>query len=79
MIGAKPMTDGAAIREQIDRQIRPGQVDTATVASRTPSAQTIGSTQTTNANRYDWDESANYQYALYGRSRYGGARYREIT
>ena len=73
------MSDVAAIREQIDRRIRPGQVNTATVTSRTPGAQTIGSTRTTAANRYDWDASENYRYALYGRSRYEVGRYLEVV
>jgi len=69
------MTDVAAIREQIDRQIRPGQSGTATVPSRTPGSGVIGTTRTTVANRYDWDESSNHCYALYGRSRYAQSRY----
>ena len=69
------MTDVAAIREQIDRQIRPGQSGTATVSSRTPSPGVIGTTRTTVANRYDWDEASNHHYALYGRSRYAQDRY----
>jgi len=69
------MTDVAAIREQIDRQIRPGQSGTATVPSRTPGSRVIGTTRTTVANRYDWDKASNHRYALYGRSRYAQARY----
>ncbi len=69
------MTDVAAIREQIDRQVRPGQSGTATVPSRTPGPGVIGTTRTTVANRYDWDESSNHHYALYGRSRYAQGRY----
>ncbi len=81
------MTDIAAIREQIDRQIRPGQSGTATVPSRTPGSgvigttrttvanRVIGTTRTTVANRYDWDETSNHHYALYGRSRYAQGRY----
>ena len=69
------MTDVAAIREQIDRQIRPGQSATATAPSRTPRSGVIGTTRTTVANRYDWDEASNHHYALYGRSRYAQSRY----
>lgn len=69
------MTDVAAIREQIDRQVRPGQSGTATVPSRTPGCGVIGTTRTTVANRYDWDEASNHHYALYRRSRYTQARY----
>ena len=72
------MADVAGIGEQIDRRIRPGQTDTATVSNRTIAAGAIGSTRTTLANRYDWGESANYEYALYGRSRYGQARYLRV-
>ncbi len=73
------MSDVAAIREQIDRRIRPGQVATATVPTRTPGSHLIGSTRTTAANRYDWGETENYRYALYGRSRYGAGRYLEVA
>ena len=69
------MTDVAAIREQIDRQIRPGQLGTATAPSRTLTSGVIGATRTTVANRYDWDEASNHYYALYGRSRYAQGRY----
>jgi len=69
------MTDVAAIREQIDRQIRPGQAGTATAPSRTPDSGAIGTTRTTVANRYDWGEASNHRYALYGRSRYAQSRY----
>jgi len=72
------MTDVAAIREQIDRQIRPGQSGTATVPSRTPGSGVIGTTRTTVANRYDWAEGSNHRYALYGRSRYAQDRYISI-
>ena len=69
------MTDVAAIREQIDRQVRPGQSGTATVPSRTPGPGVIGTTRTTVANRYDWGEASNHHHALYGRSRYAQGRY----
>ncbi|MCK4324663.1 MAG: hypothetical protein KAW89_09050 [Armatimonadetes bacterium] len=69
------MTDVAAIREQIDRQIRPGQSATATAPSRAPGPAVIGTTRTTVANRFDWDEASNHHYALYGRSRYAQGRY----
>ena len=69
------MPDVAAIREQIDRRIRPGQVDTATVHARVPGAQVVGSSRTTAANRYDWAETNNHRYALYGRSAYEVERY----
>ena len=73
------MPDVAAIREQIDRRIRPGQVDTATVSARAPGDHVLGSTRTTAANRYDWAETENYRYALYGRSRYGVGRYLAVA
>ena len=72
------MPDVAGIGEQIDRRIRPGQTDTATVPGRLPASQVIGATRTTVANRYDWEHGTNCQYALYGRSRYGGTRYLRV-
>ncbi len=73
------MIDVAAVREQIDRQVRPGQSGTATVPGRTPGPGVIGTTRTTISNRYDWDEGSNHRYALYGRSRYGQDRYISIV
>ena len=73
------MPDVPAIREQIDRRIRPGQVDTATVPARAPGTQVLGSSRTTVANRYDWAATENYRYALYRRSRYGVERYQGVV
>lgn len=73
------MPDVALIREQIDRQIRPGQATGATVVNRMPTVPLLGATKTTVANRYDWDEETNHRYGLYGRSRYGLVRYLGIS
>ena len=73
------MSQVATIREQIDRQIRPGQAGATAVANRLPTAATLGSTKTTVANRYDWDDEANHRYGLYGRTRYGAVRYLGVS
>lgn len=73
------MAQVASIREQIDRQIRPSQAGAATVANRLASADVLGSTKTTVANRYDWDDETNHRYGLYGRSRYGAVRYLAVV
>ena len=69
----------ASICEQIDRQIRPGQAGAATVPNRLLTAQLLGATKTTVANRYDWDDETNNRYGLYGRSRYGVVRYLAVA
>ncbi len=73
------MSDVAPIREQIDRQIRPGQPGGATGVNRLPTAPLLGATKTTVANRYDWDDETNHRYGLYGRSRYGVVRYLGVS
>ena len=73
------MSQVATIREQIDRQIRPGQAGAAAVANRLPTASMLGSTKTTVANRYDWDDETNHRYGLYRRTCYGTARYLEVV
>jgi len=73
------MSQVATIREQIDRQIRPGQARAATVSNRLPTASVLGSTKTTVANRYDWDDETNHRYGLYGRTRYGAVRYLGVS
>ena len=72
------MPQVASIREHIDRQIRPGQTGVATVANRLPTSPLLGTTKTTVANRYDWDDEMNYRYGLYGRTCYGAVRYLAI-
>ena len=68
----------AAIREQIDRQVRPGQVGAATVANRlSPAAGPGGGLASVNV--YDWTAGAQRLYGCYRRGRYGAARYLQVV
>jgi hypothetical protein len=65
----------SAVREQIDRQVRPGQGGAATVAERTPGNAVLGTSKTTVAAVYDVATGTVRQYGWYGRGQYGEERY----
>ena len=71
--------EAAEIREQVDRQTRPGQKSAATVANRLVSGNVLGTGGTVPCNVYDWTAGENRRYGLYGRGRYGSERYRGVT
>ena len=65
-----------AIRRQAEGLIRPGQRGSATVADRTPGRGLQSAAGGTFQRRYDWGTEDELTGCLYGRSRYGRARYR---
>jgi len=65
----------AAIREQIDRQTRPGQAGAATVAGRLVAANLLGGSLTRAGNVYEPTSGVEMRYGRYGRARYGEERY----
>lgn len=69
----------AAIREQIDKQTRPGQEGTATVANRLPTFGNLAGTKTTPGNVYHPATQSESRFGMYGRGRYGEARYLQVV
>lgn len=69
----------AAIRRQVEGLIRPGQRGGATVPDRTPASSLQRAAGGTFQRRYDWASEEELTGALYGRSRYGRARYRSVA
>ena len=69
----------AAVREQIDRQVRPGQSGAATVAERGAGTDMLGTSKTTVAAVYDVATGQVRRYGWYGRGKYGGERFVRVS
>ena len=65
----------AAVREEIDRRVRPGQSGAATVADRVGVAEAMGASKTTVAAVREAATGEVRRYGWYGRGRYGEERY----
>ncbi len=68
----------AAVREEIDRRVRPGQSGATTVAERVAGAEVIGASKTTVAAVYEAGTGEVRRYGWYGRGRYGDERYMAV-
>jgi hypothetical protein len=69
----------AAVREQIDRQVRPGQSGAATVAERVVGPEALGASKTTVAAVCEAATGEVRRYGWYGRGRYGKERYVRVS
>jgi len=67
--------DVGLMRELVERTVRPGQPGGSVTVDRAPSAGTLAPSGHAGGNRYDWASEQNVTYAVYGRGRYGAARY----
>jgi hypothetical protein len=67
--------DVALVREEIDRRIRPGQAGGSLTVDRAPRSAALRPTGHAHANRWDPVAGEDRTYALFGRGRYGSARY----
>jgi len=63
------------LRRIIDGRVRPGQKNAATFADREPEKGPAGGGRPRMINRYHHSEQTDHRYGLYGRGRYGSARY----
>lgn len=63
------------LRRIIDGRVRPGQHNATTMADRRPENGPAGGGTPRTINRYSHSEQSDHRYGLYGRGRYGSARY----
>ncbi len=71
--------DANDLRELIDSRVRPGQPGASVVVHRSPAPRALAPTGHLGTNRWDWATQSNWAYGVYGRGRYGVARYRAIA
>ena len=67
--------DVPVLRELVESTVRPGQRGGSTTVDRMPSAGALAPRGHAAGNRYDWLAGASVIYGVYGRARYGAARY----
>ena len=67
--------DAEHVREEIDRRVRPAQPGGSTTVDRMPMQAVLRPGTQVGAMRWDWTAGEVRTYAMYGRGRYGSARY----
>lgn len=63
------------LRQEIERLARPGQAGTSVLAHRLLEGEGMRAGEAALLDRYDAQTQMGIRYAVYGRGRYGGARY----